>query len=113
MTFEVQPQALRAAAKAYDTSADHLAVARDYNQTHSQFEWYEEGLIAGANTDHDNLISLLRRRLTQATDLLGRSADELAKAADAYEGVDTKAAAQLDSSYPPVERADTRTRHGL
>lgn len=113
MTFEVQPQALRAAAKAYDASAGHLAVARDYNQTHSQFEWYEEGLIAGANPDHDNLIGLLRRRLTQATELLGHSAAELAKAADAYDGIDAKAAARLDSTYPAVERADTHTRHGL
>jgi ATP-dependent protease HslVU (ClpYQ) peptidase subunit len=112
VSFSVEPDALRVAAKAHEQSVGHLVVASAYNTTHSQFEWYEVGLIAGANADHRNLVELLQQRLAQAAELLSRSAQELAKAGDAYERIDRRSAAEIDSAYPASERPDARVWHG-
>jgi uncharacterized protein YukE len=112
VTFKVEPEALRQAASKYRDNGADLAAARDYNNEHSKFEWHEVGYIATFNSLHNDFAELLKTRLAQAADLLGRSADTLARAAGEYESVDEQSAAALDATYPPAQRRDSGW-HGL
>jgi Excreted virulence factor EspC, type VII ESX diderm len=96
--FEVDPEALRAAARAYATTAEHLRVAADYHGRSSRLEFTDKGMILELKNTHDVFVALFQERLEDAAANLRDSATELAKAAVVYGNTDLDAAARLDAA---------------
>lgn len=100
--FKVDPEALRAAARAYAASAEHLAVAARYHQTPSKLDFYERGLILSLKDTHEIFSARLQDRLDAAAANTRASAIELDRVATAYSATDRESAGRLDAALTRV-----------
>lgn len=96
--FEVDPEAMRAAARAYATTAEHLRVAADYHGRSSRLEFTDKGMILELKNTHDVFVALFQERLDNAAANLRESAAELDKAAIVYGNTDLDAASRFDAA---------------
>jgi uncharacterized protein YukE len=107
LSFLVHPSALRIAAAQLDNDAATAQFATRYIARHSAAGWHGQGAINSFIGAHQDFVASLDRRLKHLADLLETSSKELVKVAMLYERTDTKSAAAMDATYPPV------ARHGL
>ena len=96
--FEVDPEAMRAAAKSYGATAEHLRIAADYHGRSSRLEFTDKGMILELKNTHDVFVALFQERLENAAANLRESAAELEKAAVLYGNTDLDAASRLDAA---------------
>jgi hypothetical protein len=96
--FEVDPEAVRTAARAYGTTAEHLRIAADYHGKSSRLDFTAKGMILELKNTHDVFVALFQERLEQAAANLLESAIELEKAAVVYSDTDLEAAGRFDAA---------------
>ena len=96
--FEVDPEAMRAAARSYGTTAEHLRIAADYHGRSSRLEFTDKGMILELKNTHDVFVALFQDRLENAAANLRESAVELEKAAIVYGNTDLEAASRFDAA---------------
>lgn len=96
--FEVDPEAVRAAARSYATAAEHLRIAADYHGKSSRLDFTDKGMILELKNTHDVFVALFQERLEDAAANLRESAVELDKAAVVYANTDLDAASRFDAA---------------
>jgi len=96
--FEVDPEAVRAAARSYATTAEHLRIAADYHSKSSSLDFTDKGMILELKNTHDVFVALFQERLNDAAANLLESAAELEKAAVVYANTDLDAAGRFDAA---------------
>jgi len=96
--FEVDPEAMRAAARSYATTAEHLRIAADYHGQSSRLDFTDKGMILELKNTHDVFVALFQERLEDAAANLLESAAELEKAAVVYANTDLDAASRFDAA---------------
>jgi Excreted virulence factor EspC, type VII ESX diderm len=96
--FEVDPEAVRVAARSYATTAEHMRIAAEYHGKSSQLEFTDKGMILELKNTHDVFVALFQERLEEAATHLRESAVELEKAAVAYSNTDLEAASRFDAA---------------
>lgn len=96
--FEVDPEAVRAAARSYAATAEHLRIAADYHGRSSRLDFTDKGMILELKNTHDVFVALFQERLDDAAANLRESAIELQKAAVAYSNTDLEAASRFDAA---------------
>jgi hypothetical protein len=96
--FEVDPEAVRAAARSYAATAEHLRIAADYHTKSSRLDFADKGMILELKNTHDIFVALFQERLEDAAQNLLESAAELEKAAVVYANTDLDAASLLDAA---------------
>lgn len=105
MTLNVDPAALRAAAKKIGDTQRVAEAANNYVLLHGSFSLHEQGLIGNLAPGHRNLMSDLAQMLSHLSRLGDASEEALKQAAERYETTDRDAAAKIDASYPEVPRS--------
>ena len=96
--FEVDPEAVRAAAKSFGATAEHLRIAADYHGKSSRLDFTDKGMILELKNTHDVFVALFQERLQDAAANLSESAAELEKAAVVYANTDLDAASRFDAA---------------
>lgn len=96
--FEVDPEAVRAAARSFAATAEHLGIAGTYHRRSSDLDLAAKGMILELKNTHDVFVALFQERLDQASTNLQQSAVELGKAGVAYGNTDLESASRLDAS---------------
>jgi len=96
--FEVDPEAVRAAARSYAATAEHLRIAAGYHGKSSRLDFTDKGLILELKNTHDVFVALFQERLEEAAAHIRESAVELEKAAAAYGNTDLDAASRFDAA---------------
>jgi len=96
--FEVDPEALRVAARSYATTAEHLRIAADYHGKSSRLDFTDKGMILELKNTHDVFVAMFQERLDETAANLRESAVELEKAAVAYSNTDLDAASRFDAA---------------
>ncbi|MFC0006577.1 type VII secretion target [Micromonospora siamensis] len=104
MTFAVHPPALRTYAGQLREATTAADAAKRYVQKHGSFSVHESGLLGQVSPLHRNLLADLDKLLGHLRNLTETSATALNQVADRYEHTDTRAARDLDATYPAVPR---------
>ncbi|HZM84339.1 MAG TPA: type VII secretion target [Candidatus Limnocylindrales bacterium] len=94
----MDPEAMRAAARSYATTAEHLRIAADYHGQSSRLDFTDKGMILELKNTHDVFVALFQERLEDAAANLLESAAELEKAAVVYANTDLDAASRFDAA---------------
>jgi uncharacterized protein YukE len=96
--FEVDPEAVRTAARSYAATAEHLRIAAAYHGESSRLDFTDKGMILELKNTYDVFVALFQERLDEAAANLRESASELEKAAVAYSNTDLEAAGRFDAA---------------
>ncbi|MEV6487085.1 type VII secretion target [Actinoplanes sp. NPDC051633] len=104
MTFEVDPEALRAYASRLQTMREYATTARSYVNSNGTFSAQETGLIGYLIPHHRTYMDALTEMLTHLAEVADASDGSMRAIAASYERSDTDAAARVDASYPVVAR---------
>lgn len=108
MSFDVEPQALRTFGRHLAECAVDVADGKTYLLRHGDFTFREQGtLMTILMSSHGALMDELQHRLAHLQDLLEQSDLAMRDSARHYEETDLDSAAQVDATYPSVDRPTT------
>lgn len=108
MSFDVEPQALRTFARHAAECAVDAADGNTYLLRHGDFSFREQGtLMTILMSSHSALMGELQHRLAHLQELLEQAELALRDSARHYEDTDLDSAAQVDATYPSVDRPTT------
>lgn len=93
--FTVDSDALRAAARELQASAEQLSTAAAYHDEPSRFDFTDTNLYSSLRDTHERLAALLQQRLDEAAQHLAQKARELNAAAEVYTLTDVEAAERI------------------
>ncbi|HET6480890.1 MAG TPA: hypothetical protein VFG35_12760 [Actinoplanes sp.] len=107
MTFRVEPESLTLYAAELADSAGVAEVTRSYANNWGSLTPHDLGILGQVTQRHENFMEDLNETLIKLAMVLDTSAMNLRSLAATYTRTDVESAAQIDATYPAVQRPIT------
>ncbi|GID29130.1 WXG100 family type VII secretion target [Paractinoplanes brasiliensis] len=107
MTFRVEPGSLRLYAAELADASGVAEATQNYANKWGSLTPHQLGILGQVTQRHENFMEDLNETLLKLAKVLDTSSVNLRSVAATYERTDSESAAQIDSSYPTVQRPIT------
>jgi hypothetical protein len=107
MTFRVEPSSLRRYATELTDQSEAAEETQSYANKWGTFSLHDKGALGFLHGKHGDFMAQLNETLTRLATVLNTSATNMRDVAGTYEHTDAKSAAEIDGSYPAMQRPIT------